>query len=237
MFLAGDAAHLMPPFLGQGLCSGMRDAKALSWRPAAISRDGASPALLDSYGSERTAHVQEIIRQAVEMGRIICMLDPVEVAERDDRMKAAIRNPALALQPPPEPRLGDGGAFRAGDPHAGCLAVQGRVRRDGREGLLDDIAGAGWQLLLRDAEGESALDGGARETARRLGVVVADFGAQGDLEDVDGSYAVWFDRLGAEVVLVRPDFHIFGTGAWADAGALLVSAQALLETGAAPIAA
>ncbi len=230
VFLAGDAAHLMPPFLGQGLCSGMRDASALSWRLAAVLRDGASENLLDSYGPERTCHVQEIIRQAVEMGRIICMLDPAEVAARDEQMKAAIRNPALALKPPPEPRLGDGGAYFATDPNGGYLSVQARVRRDGREGLFDDVAGTGWQLLLRGG-GRSAFDEATRETVRRLGIVVADFGPDGDTTDLDGHYSAWFDRLGADAVLVRPDFYVFGTSPVADVGTLVTAARSLLESG------
>lgn len=230
VFLAGDAAHLMPPFLGQGLCSGMRDAMALSWRLAAVLCGGASPTLLESYGPERTEHVQEIIRQAVEMGRIICMLDPAEVVARNERMKATIRNPALALKPPPEPRLGDGGAYRADDLNAGYLSVQGRVRRDGREGLFDDVVGKGWQLFLRSGAAPIALDHATEDTIDRLGIVVADFGPNGDTIDLDGSYAKWFDRLGAEAVLVRPDFYVFGEAPLAGIGTLVKSAQHLLET-------
>ena len=224
IFLAGDAAHLMPPFLGQGLCSGMRDAMALSWRLTAVLGGDASDAVLESYGLERTGHVQEIIRQAVEMGRIICMLDPGEVAARDERMKAALRNPALAVQPPPEPRLGDGGAYRADDPHAGYLSVQGRVRRDGREGLFDDVVGKGWQLLLRTGAGASKLDGLPPGVVRRLSPVVASFGEGGDTTDLDGTYARWFDRLRADAVLVRPDFYVFGTSSLAGVHELVASA-------------
>ena len=227
-FLAGDAAHLMPPFLGQGLCSGMRDAMALSWRLAAVLDGTATPALLDSYGSERTTHVQEIIRQAVEMGRVICLLDQVEVDARDMRMKAAIRDPALAVKAPPEPRLGDGGAYRAEDAHAGYLSVQGRVRRDGQEGLFDDVVGTGWQLLMHGGEAPAPLDADARATIRRLDVVTADFGPQGDTVDLDGSYAAWFDRLGVEAVLVRPDFYVFGTSSAGEVGSLLAAADAAL---------
>ena len=229
MFLAGDAAHLMPPFLGQGLCSGMRDAKALAWRLTAVIEGSADPALLDSYGPERTEHVQEIIGQAVEMGRIICMLDPDEVAMRDERMKAALRDPALALKPPPEPRLGDAGAYRAGDPAAGYLSVQGRVRRGAREGLFDDVVGAGWQLIVRGVKGLAGLGEPARETVRRIGIHVAAFGDGGDTVDLDGSYEAWLERLGVDAVLVRPDFYVFGTATHEGIGALVASAGAMLE--------
>ncbi len=228
VMLAGDAAHLMPPFLGQGLCSGMRDGMALSWRLAAVLGGGASETLLDSYGAERSEHVQEIIRQAVEMGRVICMLDPDEVAARDARMKAAMKDPALALKPPPEPRLGDGGGFLADDPNAGYLSVQGRVRRDGREGLFDDVVGRGWQLLLRAKAPSPALGGSERDAIRALGGVVADFGPEGDTVDLDGVYAAWFDRLGVEAVLVRPDFYVFGASSASDSASLIASAREML---------
>lgn len=227
VFLAGDAAHLMPPFLGQGLCSGMRDALAFCWRMEAVLMDQAPLALFDSYGPERSVHVQEIIRQAVEMGRLICMLDPAEVAARDVAMKEAMRNPALALKPPPEPRLGDSGAFIAADPHAGYLSVQGRVRHGGREGLFDDTVGQGWQLLLRDAAPDG-IEPQARAAIERLGGVVACFGPHGDTVDLDGAYAAWFDSLNVEAVLVRPDFYMFGTASLARLPLLLAQAQALL---------
>ncbi|MCP3729999.1 bifunctional 3-(3-hydroxy-phenyl)propionate/3-hydroxycinnamic acid hydroxylase [Sphingomonas sp. MG17] len=228
VMLAGDAAHLMPPFLGQGLCSGMRDAMALGWRLAAVLKGEAPEALFDSYGPERSGHVQEIITQAVEMGRIICMLDPAEVAARDAHMKAAIKDPALALKPPPEPRLGESGGYRTDDPNAGYLSVQGRVGHGGREGLFDDVIGTGWQLLLRN--GSAVLDQRACEGVARLGGVIADFGPDGGVTDLDGTYAAWFERLGAEAVLVRPDFYVFGTGSITDAAALVADARAMLGT-------
>ena len=220
VFLMGDAAHLMPPFLGQGLCAGMRDAMALAWRLAAVVKGTAPETILDSYGPERSAHVQEIIRQAVELGRLICMLDPAEVEARNEQMRAALRDPALAVKPPPEPRLGDGGAYLSNDPHAGLLSVQGRVRHRGREGLFDDVVGPGWQLLLRD--GANVVS----PTETRLPrLVVAAFGPGGDTVDLDGTYAGWFARLGADAILVRPDFYVFGTSSAADVGALLASAE------------
>jgi hypothetical protein len=223
--LAGDAAHTMPPFLGQGLCAGMRDAFALSWRLGLILGKRASEQLLDSYGPERREHVCEIIRQAVEIGRMICMLDPAEVAARDTQMKAAMKDPSLGLKPPPEPRLGYAGVYQIADNHAGYLSVQGHVRVRGREGLFDDVVGKGWQLLMRSNGVAAALDHTSLQIIEDFTVAVADFGPGGDTEDLDGVYGAWFDRLGADVVLVRPDFYVFGTSSVENVNALLLAAQ------------
>ncbi len=230
VLLAGDAAHLMPPFLGQGLCAGMRDALALSWRLAAVVGEGAPEELLESYGPERREHVVEIIRQAVEIGRLICMVDPTAVATRDAQMKAAMKDPALGLKPPPEPRLGYAGAYRIDDRNSGYLSVQGRVRFKGREGLFDDVVGKGWQLLARGHTDPLVVDGDAQDVLQQMRAVRADFGPSGDTKDLDGVYGAWFDRLGAEAVLVRPDFYVFGSSSLADVDALLKSARTLLGT-------
>ena len=228
VMLAGDAAHLMPPFLGQGLCAGMRDALALAWRLGAVLRGGASADLLESYGPERREHVVEIIRQAVEIGRLICMLDPAAVAERDAQMRAAMKDPRLGLKPPPEPRLGYGGAYRNEDPGSGYLSVQGRVRFEGREGLFDDVVAPGWQLLVRSGKGSFVLDEEARAVLRQIGAVAADFGPAGDTLDLDGTYRAWFDRLGVDAVLVRPDLYIFGSSSLSGVTDLLKAARTML---------
>ncbi|MEY2928328.1 MAG: hypothetical protein RL367_2805 [Pseudomonadota bacterium] len=228
VFLAGDAAHLMPPFLGQGLCSGIRDGFALGWRLAAVLTGDAPDSLLDSYGPERSEHVQEIIRQAVELGRIICMLGPDEVAARNIQMKAAMKDPTLGLKPPPEPRLG-GGLYLASDDNAGYLSIQGQVGHNGREGFFDDVVGKGWQLLMRSNGIAPAFDRTTRDIIEQLHVVAADFGPGGDTVDLEGNYASWFDRLGTDAVLVRPDFYIFGTSSIEDINALMAAAQAMLE--------
>ncbi len=210
LLLAGDAAHLMPPFLAQGLCSGMRDAMALAWRLPMVLRGDAPAALLDSYGLERSAHVQEIIEQAVAIGRVICILDPAEAEQRDAAMKAALRDSAAGPKPPPEPQLGGGGIVRPDDPNGGYLSVQGRVRHKGKEGLFDDVVGSGWQLLMRNRRTAPFADA-ARDVMKRLAIVVAAFGNEGDTMDLDGTYRSWFNALNVDAILIRPDFYVFGT--------------------------
>lgn len=74
VFLAGDSAHQTPPFAGQGLNSGMRDAVNLAWKMAFIKRGIAAPKILDTYSTERVPHVRSTVGHAVDMGRLIDQL-------------------------------------------------------------------------------------------------------------------------------------------------------------------
>ena len=127
VFLAGDAAHLMPPFLGQGLCAGLRDARALTWRLSLVRRGLADASVLDSYGSERGGHVREIIAEAVSIGRVICETDPERAAQRDSAMAAELADPDAMTVEPPHPRLGEPSITLPSGGAEGRLSVQGRV--------------------------------------------------------------------------------------------------------------
>jgi 2-polyprenyl-6-methoxyphenol hydroxylase-like FAD-dependent oxidoreductase len=207
LLLAGDAAHLMPPFLGQGLTSGIRDASSLAWRLRLVLDGKADQRLLDSYGPERRAHAQQVIEASVEVGKVICMLDPEQAAERDRQMIASLSQRDAA---PPVWRLGPG-VLLDGDPAAGTLAVQGMVEVDGQMGLADDVLGRGFVLLGAREDPGDYLDERAGALWASIDGVTAGFGEDGPVRDVDLTYRDWFTRLGAEVALVRPDFYLFGT--------------------------
>ncbi|MDL4818611.1 bifunctional 3-(3-hydroxy-phenyl)propionate/3-hydroxycinnamic acid hydroxylase MhpA [Actinomadura opuntiae] len=213
VFLAGDAAHLMPPFLGQGLCSGLRDARALTWRLGMVHRELAAPTVLDTYGPERTGHVREIIDEAVAAGRVICELDVDRAAARDAEMRKRSRDPDAAPLEPPHPRLGEPSLTLASRGVDGRLAPQGRVRVGGRVGLFDDIVGGGWQLISRSGDPAGLLDGQDTSWFRRIGGVIADVSGEGPVHDLDGTYERWFTEHGCEALLVRPDFYVFAAGA------------------------
>lgn len=218
LLLAGDAAHLMPPFAGQGLCAGLRDAANLAWKLDLVLAGRGGDALLDSYPSERLPHARAVIELSMALGRVICVADPAEARARDERMIAEIRRAGGAPTEAALPPLGPG-CFAPGSPAAGELFVQGRVRRGGGEGRFDDVFGSGFALVSPEADPAAVLDPTQRAWLASLGGVTARVAGETDL---DGSYARWFQRHGVAVALQRPDFHVFGTAATlAGAGALL----------------
>ncbi|WP_405010018.1 bifunctional 3-(3-hydroxy-phenyl)propionate/3-hydroxycinnamic acid hydroxylase [Kitasatospora sp. NBC_01539] len=216
VFLAGDAAHLMPPFLGQGLCAGLRDARALTWRMGLVHRGLASPSVLDTYGPERTGHVREIIDEAVAAGRVICELDADRAAVRDAEMKKRSADPGAAAQEPPHPRLGEPSLTVPSRGADGRLAPQARVRAGDRVGLFDDVVGGGWQLVSRAGDPAGLLDDEDLAWFRRIGGVIADVSDTGPVQDLDGAYERWFTAHGCETFLARPDFYVFAAGEHTD---------------------
>jgi 2-polyprenyl-6-methoxyphenol hydroxylase-like FAD-dependent oxidoreductase len=206
ILLAGDAAHQMPPFLGQGLNSGIRDATNLAWRLALVAKGSAPADLLDDYVVERRDQAETIVRQSVRMGGIICTTDPEEAARRDELLK--INGHRMGVVRTSWPL--DTGTMRD-DSAAGTLALQARVGVGGVVAMLDDVSEPGrFMLIGADGDPLDGLDPVLGGAWRSLGGVGVHFGTNGWI-DVDGKYSRWFDTLGARVVLIRPDFHVFGT--------------------------
>lgn len=209
LLLAGDAAHQMPPFAGQGMCSGLRDAANLAWKLDLVLKNAAPAALLDTYPSERIPHVAALIGFSMELGKVICIADAAEAAARDTVMVAAASD-GHQTTPPPSPTIGPGLAD-ASDPCAGRLFVQGNVAWDGAVGLFDDVVGGGWALVSRSGDPAEHLSADDAAFFATLGGVTAHVTEGGPVQDVDGSYSRWFDSTGAAVVLQRPDFYVFAS--------------------------
>ena len=212
VLLAGDAAHLTPPFLGQGLCSGLRDAANLAWKLDLVLRGLVPDRLLDTVEVERQPQNEAVIGLAVELGRILCQLDPQAAAERDAALRQAGPPPPLDLAP-----LTAGVLHRrrdgSEDPLAGTLSVQGVVAGVGGEGRFDDAVGRGFQLIVAGGDPLAALPAPQRAVVDALGIAVAslDPDAPRGVRDVDGRLTAWLVDHGVHAVLVRPDFYVFGS--------------------------
>lgn len=208
VILAGDAAHQMPPFMGQGLCSGTRDAANLAWKIEAVLRGHAGECLLDSYQIEREPHVRMITEMAVSMGKVVCTQNAEEARARDEGM----------LSQPEAARVN--GMLTLEGIKSGILAGGGIIFPDPGHGpqRLDDAAGYAALLLTRD-DCEAA-----RAFAAAGGFTVLCH----ELPDPNGYLA---KLLGdAPAVLVRPDRYVFGIG---DPAALSAAWAAYLSSGVA----
>lgn len=231
IFIAGDAAHQQPPFLGQGMCQGVRDAANLAWKLAAVCRGdvrgAAGQALLDSYGEERQAHVRALTTRIKAIGAVICERDPAKAHERDARLLAEAGG---RVQDTPRqdvmPRLEAG--FIARTPHAanGTLFVQPWVRREaGACVRLDDLTGAGWRLVLAPG---SAAPAALPAMPTLPGLQCVRLGTPG-LEEAEGVAERWFHRHEAGAALVRPDHYVYGVARTpAEVHALLAEAAGRL---------
>lgn len=194
LLLAGDAAHQTPPFLGQGLCAGVRDAANLAWKIEAVARGRASEDLLDTYESERSPHVRAFIELAVRLGAIIQTTDPQAARERDARFAAG----APETFEFPLPRLGPG--VWSGDSAPVAQVFGQPLLDDGRR--LDAAIGERWALLTADATPHATL------TPEMMGWL--DWHGVAVLPASGPELGAWMQRHAAAAVLLRPDRYIAG---------------------------
>lgn len=215
MLIAGDAAHVMPPFMGQGMCAGLRDDWNLAWKLNLVLGGQASDDLLDTYQPERRPHVSDVIDLSMYLGKVICIADPAKAAQRDEAFFSGKAPP-----PPAFPSLTDGilrrapsGAVQA---PAGLLSPHGRVRSGEREGRFDDVVGLGFVLVARNAAVDSELGEKQRAFLDALGakrVLVAAAGAEAGPSawiDLDSKFIPYMEQHNIEAMLVRPDFYLYG---------------------------
>ena len=236
VFIGGDAAHQMPPFFGRGMVSGVRDVVNLYWKLDLVLRGNAPQALLESYGSERYAHIQYALNMSVELGNIICETDPVKVAARDAHFLERGPLPENALPPMPPEVLGPGffpGGVPGEDPVAGRVGVQGRVQGlDGKVRPLDEVTFHEFVTLL-DGRRVSSEEASRVRAARPAGIackVIRIVAAGAEIEDmhtardIDARYTELFDHVGRLAIVYRPDLHGFGSASTPEGAVDLVAA-------------
>ena len=209
VFLAGDAAHQMPPFMGQGMCSGMRDAWNLAWKIDLVLRGEAGDALLDTYQAERMPHVSDVIDISVFLGSIICIPDAAAAAERDEMFLSGKAPP-----PAPFPHITDGMIQRGPDGAplgaAGQLSPHGTVRHRGRTKRLDVAVPPGWVLIHDGSLGEIAHPVLGALGIRMAKVVDRREAGDEDIADTQRQILPFMVARGLSAMLVRPDLHLFG---------------------------
>jgi len=218
VFVAGDAAHQQPPFLGQGMCQGVRDVANLAWKLAAVLRGAAGDALLDTYGAERKGHVTELTTRIKHVGLLIGERSVEAARARDARLLAECGG---VVQPHPrqnvQPALGAGLLDTCAHAANGTLFPQPWIVRDGAKQRMDELVGTGWRLVLGDAT-LAPLDAATLPVRAQVLTLEAP-----DLREADGVLAAWFAQQRCVAALVRPDHYVYGVAADARELAALLS--------------
>lgn len=230
VFIAGDAAHQQPPFLGQGMCQGVRDVANLGWKLAAVLRGDvegkAAEALLDSYGIERKEHVCQLTDRIKGIGAVICERDETRARARDAHLLAECGgNVRDTPRQDVIPRLETGCLATVDHPARGTIFPQPWIQSaNGGARRFDERAGNGWLLVL-----DAAYTGSIASAASRIpGLNILHFGP--NLNETEGVAASWFQRFGCQAALVRPDRYVYGVASSPSTLAALIEELAVRLT-------
>jgi len=217
VLLAGDAAHTMPPHLGQGMQSGIRDAENLAWKLAAVSSSAADDSLLDTYETERQPHALALVRMSSALGSTILLSDPAQIEIRNQMFRSG------TMPTPSFPRLGPGilsetqhGVAPDALESIGRPSRQARVARGEHVDRLDNLLSkTGWRIVSRHPVPMSVFTGKQRRLLDALDMQFAHVsrGASGEESfwDIDAEFDPWYAESGHRVFLERPDHYVFGT--------------------------
>lgn len=242
--LAGDAAHITPPWIGQGLNAGIRDAFNLAWKLAWIVQGRLKPELLQSYHAERHAHTKAMIDLADMFGAVLSQRNRF-IAWMRDRFFLSIKNIprvrdyVLQMKFKPMPRFSEGVVLNSGDSRrdelVGRMFIQPTVEvTSGQPQMLDNVLGGGFALLswrcdpLANASPEllarlSQLGCGrfvgvrARSSANEVKTATQSGDAAKVVQDMTNSLHFWFHNNQVDWVLIRPDRFVAAAGSAADA--------------------
>ncbi|MEV5177713.1 bifunctional 3-(3-hydroxy-phenyl)propionate/3-hydroxycinnamic acid hydroxylase [Streptomyces flaveolus] len=246
-FLLGDAAHMMPPFAGQGLNSGVRDAANLCWKIADVLGGRLTDEALDTYETERRPHAEATVALSARLGRIVMTTDARFARRRDAHVRKLIATPDgraylehMRYRPPQRYTDGLVDAGDADDAPAGVVVGQPRVFdvEHGRVRLLDEVTGNGWALLGVGVPGDRY--GTLCAALRPLDPIVAHV-AVGErlpsspdvprvLVDVDGALEAEMAPYRGRYVLLRPDRFV--AASWEPGGLPDLAKRLALRTAA-----
>lgn len=217
VFLAGDAAHAMPPWIGQGMCAGVRDVANLCWKLGAVLNGSLPDAVLDTYQDERLPHLKEVTNRAVKTGRLIVERNRLRARVRNHALRAASKVPYFTTwlrdhRWLPDAHYRTGLLALNGNPAEGWLIPQPWViDSHGDRVRLDDIIGGCWTILHTGPERPW-------QAWRSAGVPIVRIAPPGSapradsVVDADGTLIRWLRQKKASVVAVRPDGFIYAAG-------------------------
>lgn len=254
--LVGDAAHLTPPWIGQGLNAGLRDVGNLAWKLAGIINGTLSPEVLKTYDSERRDHAKAMIDLADSVGAMLMPTSRVVACMRDAffscaRFAPGLRNYVLQMRFKPMPSYLNGVVVPGDSRALGKMIIQPEVEvKSGARSRLDDVLGPWFSIIGWRSDPQATMSEGdraywtrfgvrfvqidrSRSGASREGRVSSRFGTV-CVEDVDNVMADWFERNSQPYVLVRPDryvaAHVDAVGLMRLALQIQVFAPAKMET-------
>ena len=206
VFVAGDAAHQQPPFLGQGMCQGIRDVANLSWKLGAVLRDQATTRLLDTYGYERKAHVRELTTRIKGIGQLVGERDVAAARARDAHLLAECGGvvksvPRQNVQPALSGSLFSQPISQPVHRACGTIFPQPWVLHGGQTVRLDAVAGTGWRVVVCAEAAAWPL---------QLPPWMARVALGTDLTECDGVVAQWWQQMNVQAAIVRPDHYVYG---------------------------
>lgn len=218
VFLAGDAAHAMPPWIGQGMCAGIRDVANLCWKLDAVLRGSLPESVLDTYQAERLPHVREVTNRAVKVGKVITQRNPRRAAVRNHVYRTVSKVPGFTSwlrqhRWLPDARYHKGLLAHNGNGSVGCLIPQPWVVDEKGDAVrFDDVIGGQWAVLhLGPAP---ALDSWRAAGVPIVKILVPGSKPSADsVVDADGVLTRWLDNKSASAVVVRPDGFVYAGAA------------------------
>ncbi len=218
VFLAGDAAHAMPPWIGQGMCAGVRDVANLCWKLGAVLRGSLPESVLDSYQAERLPHVKDVTNRAVKTGKLIIQRNRYRATARNHFFRTASKVPGFTSwlrqnRWLPDAHYRKGLLAHNGNGAVGWLIPQPWVIDEkGDVVRLDDVIGGRWVVVHLGPASDC-------QAWRAAGVPVVKILVPGSkpntdsVVDADGMLTRWLDQKGASVVVVRPDGFVYAGAA------------------------
>jgi 3-(3-hydroxy-phenyl)propionate hydroxylase len=202
VFLAGDAAHQQPPFIGQGMCQGIRDVTNLCWKVQSVLAGEFGDALLDTYEQERKQHAVTLIQRIKQIGSSICTRDAEAARRRDDDLLRLGGGHALVVMRQEIVPTLEGGLVRPDPGPAGMLFPQPRICTTNGTALLDELAGPGWLFVVDGRDGTRPPD--LQEDGLQTVVIGSDA-----LRENGVVAAAWFEANACKAAIVRPDHYVY----------------------------